>query len=77
MLLDGLSNITLPLEMTVLTFSNPNFSKTLRSLSFRILGFSGAMPRKRATYLVMVGFRISFGLLPTLAQALCEALCQG
>src|SRR5215207_5137728 len=59
-LLDGLSNITFPLEMTVLTFSNPSFSKTPRSLSFRILGFVGAMPRNRATYLVMVRSRISF-----------------
>src|SRR5215207_11239022 len=60
LLLDGLSKMTLPLEMTVLTFSNPSFSKTPRSLSFRILGFGGAMPRNRATYLVMVRSRISF-----------------
>jgi len=31
MLLAGLSKMTLPLEMTVLTFSKPSFSKTLRS----------------------------------------------
>jgi hypothetical protein len=37
--------MTLPLEMTVLTFSNPSLSKTPRSLSFRILGFVGAMVR--------------------------------
>src|SRR5688572_25581286 len=43
---------------TVLTFAKPSFSKTPRNLSFRILGFSGAIPRKRATYLVIVCFRI-------------------
>src|SRR5215207_184315 len=64
LLLDGLSKMTLPLEITVLTFSNPSFSKTPRSLSFRILGFVGAMPRNRATYLAIVCFRtylLTFG----------------
>src|SRR5215207_1458033 len=49
----GLSNTRFPLEITVLTFANPCFSKNSRSLSFRILGFDGPMPRKRATYLVI------------------------
>lgn len=44
-LLEGLSNRTLPLEITVLTLSKPSFSKTPRNLLFRMFGLVGAIPR--------------------------------
>lgn len=76
-LLDGLSKMTLPLEITVLTFSNPSFSKTPRNLSLRILGFVGAIPRKSATYRVIVCFYITSEPSTRLLPIVCSYYIHG
>src|SRR5688572_24347498 len=53
---DGDSNSTLPLEMTVCTFLKPNASHTSRRLLLLIRGSVGLMPRNRATYFMIGPF---------------------